>query len=74
MCISYETGDLLILIYLFFPELPTASTSCEKFATQPFYVGVSSMQKHTLLGTTKPTLSSRRGKTGLKESKIELEL
>lgn len=31
------------------------------------------MQKHTLLGITKVTLSSRRGRTGLKGSKIELE-
>lgn len=72
MCISYGTGDLFILSL--FPELPIASTAWEKFAAQPSHAGVSSVQKHTLLGITKHTLSSRRGRTGLTESKIELEL
>lgn len=52
----------MLILRPLFPEFPTASTAWEKFAAQPPYTGVSSMQKHTLLGVTKPTLSSRRGR------------
>lgn len=67
------TGDLLILRPLL-PDVPTASTAWENFAAQPSHIGVCSMQKHTVLDTIKPTLSSRRGRTCLKGSKSELEL